>query len=64
MSSGTRPAILLRDLLSGDGPHRDLADRFVAGTCIRCGVKVGDARREGADRGLCEECSPLTVETT
>jgi hypothetical protein len=64
MSNGTRPAILLRDLLAGDGPHRDLADRFVAGRCIRCGMKVRDARREGADRSLCEDCSMLTVESS
>jgi hypothetical protein len=61
MSNGTRPAVLLRDLLAGDGPHHDLADRFVAGRCIRCGAKVGDPRQDGADRSLCDECSTVTA---
>jgi hypothetical protein len=40
VSNGTTPAILLHELLSGDGPHGEQADRFVAGHCIRCGDLV------------------------
>jgi hypothetical protein len=40
MSAGTTSAILLDELLSGDGPHDEQADRFVAGHCIRCGDSV------------------------
>jgi hypothetical protein len=40
MSNGTTSAILLHELLSGDGPHDEQADRFVAGHCIRCGIAV------------------------
>lgn len=40
MSNGTTSAILLDELLSGDGPHFEQADRFVAGHCIRCGNAV------------------------
>jgi hypothetical protein len=41
MSNGTTSAILLHDLLSGDGPHDEQANRFVAGHCIRCGSAIG-----------------------
>lgn len=61
MSNGSRPAVLLSDLMSGDGPHRDLADRFVSGRCIRCGAIVREVRRETTDRGLCEDCATTQV---
>ena len=40
MSNGVTSAILLHELFSGDGPHDEQADRFVAGHCIRCGNAV------------------------
>lgn len=56
MSNGTRPAVLLGDLFSGDGPHLDIADRFVAGRCIRCGELVPSGRSDGDERWWCPTC--------
>ena len=54
--SSTRPAILLNDLFSGDGPHGDLADRFVEGRCVQCGTAVARGGREGDERWYCLTC--------
>lgn len=54
--SNTRPAVGIGELLSGDGPHRDLADRFVEGRCSRCGGVVARDGREGAEGWYCMPC--------
>lgn len=56
MSGSTRPAVLLRDLLSGDGPHHALADRFVEGRCVACGSAIPREGREGDERWYCHTC--------
>ncbi|MEE8497784.1 MAG: hypothetical protein V3S62_04570 [Acidimicrobiia bacterium] len=56
MSNGSRPAILLTDLLRGEGPHRDLADRFIAAECLVCGGNVGSHGRTEEERWLCPTC--------
>lgn len=56
MSSNTRPAILTHDLFRGDGPHRDLADRFLDGVCVLCGGSIGREGREGDERWFCLTC--------
>jgi hypothetical protein len=54
--SSTRPAILLGDLFGGDGPHGDLADRFVEGRCVHCGAAIARDGREGDERWYCMTC--------
>jgi hypothetical protein len=58
MSNGTRPAILLGDLLSREGPHQELAERFLAGACLRCGSFRVDQRLDRSD-SQCDDCSSL-----
>ena len=55
--SSTRPAIRVHELFSGDGPHRDLADRFVEGRCIVCGGAVPRDGREGGEGWYCLTCA-------
>lgn len=54
--STTRPAIGINELLSGDGPHRDLADRFVEGRCVMCGGAVVRDGHEGGEGWYCPVC--------
>lgn len=56
MSRSTRPAILLSELLAGDGPHKDLADGFLAAECIRCGGNVGRLGRVEDNAWWCPTC--------
>ncbi|MEX0825929.1 MAG: hypothetical protein WD184_04130 [Acidimicrobiia bacterium] len=58
MSTGTTPAILLHELFSGDGPHGEQADRFVAGSCIRCGeaVVADDFLTRSGEAAACGPC--------
>lgn len=43
MKNGTQPGILITDLMSGDGPHLDLAEHFLLRRCDRCGGQTGGA---------------------
>jgi len=56
MPNGAYPAVLLTDLLRGEGPHRDLADRFIEAACIVCGGDVGRLGQVEGDRWLCPGC--------
>ena len=38
--SGTRPGLLIEELLSADGPFEGLADDFVTRTCTGCRAEV------------------------
>jgi hypothetical protein len=56
MSNGTRPGVLMTDLLSGDGPHSRVADQFLVSTCRECRGPVdprGTATDDGAYYSLC-----------
>jgi hypothetical protein len=63
-ANGTRPALLLGELFSGDGPYARIAEDFVAAVCSACG---GNVDREGAehhDAGyLCTPCRVRLVGT-
>jgi hypothetical protein len=56
MNGSTRPAVLLTELLTGEGPHQDLADNFVAAECVGCGGDVGRQGRVDDDRWWCPTC--------
>jgi hypothetical protein len=56
MSNAARPGILVRELLSGDGPHVGVAEDFVTNTCTGCGRPVP---RDGVHHEagyLCTHC--------
>ncbi len=55
--SSTRPAIGVDELFSGDGPHQDLADRFVEGRCAACGGAVPRDGRDTGDGWFCLTCA-------
>jgi hypothetical protein len=56
MSNGTRPGVLLTELLSGDGPFTAVAEDFVASICTSCGRTV-DRHGVHDDRGYyCSAC--------
>jgi hypothetical protein len=56
MSNGSRPAVLLSDLFRGEGPHRELADRFTAAQCVVCGGDVGRLARSEDEHWFCPVC--------
>jgi len=58
LSNGTTSAILLNELLSGDGPHGEQADRFVAGDCLRCGgaVRADEFMVRSGEATACASC--------
>lgn len=56
MSNGTRPAVLMSELFSGDGPFLEVAEDFVASLCTWCGRSV-DRNRLNDDHGyFCSSC--------
>jgi hypothetical protein len=54
--NGTRPAVLVGDLLRGDGPFRRAADDFVTDTCSRCRDTVGRDGAHAGDGFYCSRC--------
>jgi len=56
MSDGTRPGLLLAELLAGDGPHIGHADRFVVGECSGCGVSVNRESQADSNGLWCIHC--------
>jgi len=56
VATSERPAVLLTELLAGDGPYQDLADNFVAAECVGCGGSVGRQGRVDDDRWWCPTC--------
>jgi hypothetical protein len=56
MKNGTNQAILLRDLLGGEGPYPSLADDFLDRRCSRCRGRVDDEARFYDRSYLCPEC--------
>lgn len=59
MNHGTGPAVLVSDLLDGDGPFIKVADDFVVQRCASCRVQVEDDLRYRLAGLLCEECAVL-----
>lgn len=59
MKSGSSNAVLVADLLGGDGPFLDLADDFVTQSCTLCGLAVEDDARFGESGLLCASCYRL-----
>ncbi len=56
MSNGTRPGVLIRDLLSGDGPYARVAEDFLTGTCSGCGRPVERDAIHHDSGYLCAPC--------
>ncbi len=42
MKSGTNRAVLVSELISGDGPYVAVADDFIASRCSVCAHDAGD----------------------
>ena len=47
MPTGISNTVLVRDLLSHDGPFVHVADTFVAATCAGCGAALSHEPRYG-----------------
>ena len=56
MKNGTSQAVLVRDLLTSDGPHESIADDFIAGRCTLCERPVEHERPFTFFGHLCEGC--------
>jgi hypothetical protein len=56
MRNGLGTAVLVTDLLGGDGPHRVAADDFLAHRCSACGGRHLDDMRFGGPGFLCPRC--------
>lgn len=60
MKNGTSQAVLVRDLLSGDGPFAPIADDFLSGMCTLCSQPVDHDYPFVADGHMCEACAALS----
>jgi hypothetical protein len=56
MLSGSRPGLLVTDLLSADGPFLAAADAFLALRCARCGRGVEQTAVQEGDTYYCPTC--------
>jgi hypothetical protein len=56
MSNGTRPAVLVTELLSGDGPFVRMADAFLASVCAGCNRTVPRDGGHHQDGFYCPAC--------
>ena len=56
MKNGTNSGLLVRDLLTGDSPHDDVADGFVAAECTRCKAAADENARFHQIGYLCAVC--------
>jgi hypothetical protein len=56
MSNGTKPGLLVADLLSGDGPHQALAASFVSATCAGCERSIDRTAMRHGDAFYCSIC--------
>ncbi len=61
MKNGTSQAVLVSDLLSGEGPHLGIAEAFVMQECSMCSAPVGEDAEFAADGYLCDACTSLFV---
>jgi hypothetical protein len=63
MKNGTSRAVLVRELLRGDGPFLTIADDFVAHRCGFCSQPVGEDPRFTADGYWCAACATALAAT-
>ncbi|HSQ37953.1 MAG TPA: hypothetical protein VLS92_08680 [Acidimicrobiia bacterium] len=56
MIPGSRPGLLVTDLLSADGPFVAAADAFLALRCARCGSGVERTAVQDGDTYYCPTC--------
>ena len=57
MKNGTNAAVLVTDLLAGDGPAAEVAEDFIATRCTLCDRSDLDDMRFHAVGYLCNPCS-------
>lgn len=56
MIPGSRPGLLVTDLLSADGPYLAAAEAFLALRCARCGRGVERSAVQEGDAYFCPTC--------
>jgi hypothetical protein len=56
MKNGTSQAILVTDLVSGEGPYDFVAEAFLTQTCSRCLAPVTEETQFTIDGFLCVPC--------
>ena len=56
MGNGTRPAVLITELLSGDGPFVRMAEAFLSSVCTGCGRSVPRDGTYHLDGYYCPVC--------
>jgi hypothetical protein len=61
MTTGTARAVLVYELLFGDGPHLAVADAFVSQVCMACNLVVEDKAQLSAAGFYCGPCSALAA---
>jgi len=59
--SGTQPGLLISELMSGDGPHIDMAESFVLRRCDECGTRTTGELAVSGGRWYCARCLGYTV---
>ncbi|NND02914.1 MAG: hypothetical protein HKN91_09005 [Acidimicrobiia bacterium] len=57
MKNGTNAAVLVTDLLAGDGPSEQVAEDFIATRCTMCERSDLDDMRFHSAGYLCNRCS-------
>ena len=57
MKNGTNAAVLVTDLLAGDGPSKQVAEDFIATRCTMCERRDLDDMRFHDAGYLCNRCS-------
>ena len=56
MKNGTTPGILISDLMSGDGPHLEMAEHFLSRRCEICGDATTGQLVSQDHRWHCSDC--------
>ncbi len=64
MKNGTSRAVLVSDLIRGDGPFHSIAEDFVVLRCGFCGHSVDDDARFTADGFWCSACAVALAAST
>lgn len=59
--SGTQPGLLLSELMSGDGPHQEMAESFVLRRCDQCGTRTTGELTTVGSGWQCARCLGYTV---
>jgi len=64
MKNGTSRAVLVRDLIRGDGPFVAIAEDFLASRCGFCGHRADNDARFIADGFWCSACAIAVAAST